>query len=164
MKRIFIGLVIFSLIFSLYIPIVGQASDFEPAEKKVEVNLGKGINDSESNDLIRLDDEVGDYGYKGDAIKLGLRAIQQGLKAGDWILAKVEKNMSLKGIAYLRTNTQKVNAGIDKAIAKINDASDYVQSNVRGILFESFRAVNIPDATAMELAENISATLSYLLL
>ena len=95
---------------------------------------------------------------------MGLRAIQQGLKAGDWILAKVEKNMSLKGIAYLRTNTQKVNAGIDKAIAKINDASDYVQSNVRGILFESFRAVNIPDATAMELAENISATLSYLLL
>lgn len=106
------------------------------------------------------EDEVEAAGKFGWAVKGALHTIKAGIKAGDWILGLVEEKMGSASIKYLRNNVTKVNKGLDKAIGKINEATDYAQSTVREIIFESLRSAGVPNATAMDLAENIAAVVS----
>ncbi|PFE17359.1 hypothetical protein [Bacillus cereus] len=114
--------------------------------------------------VINPEDEVEAAGKWGWAIKGALHTIKAGIKAGDWILGLVEDKMGSASIKYLRNNVTKVNKGLDKAISKINEGTEYVQATVRDIIFESLRSAGVPNASAMDIAENVAAVVSAIAL
>ncbi|MEK5037469.1 hypothetical protein [Sporosarcina sp. FSL K6-3457] len=165
MKKFFIGLVAFTFLFSLYAPGISQAASFEPLSKEVKINNEKEISNSgELEDLVKIDDEMEATAAKGQIIKGALYTIKGAIKGGDWILGLIEDKMGAKSIKYLRDNTTKVNQGIDKAIAKLDELTVYTQATIRGILYEGLIAVKVPPAAALDIAENVSAVVSFLVL
>ncbi|MEH7708083.1 hypothetical protein COF68_31790 [Bacillus toyonensis] len=114
--------------------------------------------------VINTEDEVEAAGKFGWAVKAALHTIKASIKGGDWILGLIEEKMGSASIKYLRNNVTKVNKGLDKAISKIDEGTNYVQANVRDIIFESLRSAGVPNGTAMDLAENIAATISFIAL
>lgn len=85
----------------------------------------------------------------------------EGLEAADWIIDLVVEKMSPGGAKYLKNNISKVNKALDNVKKEIDDAQYYVQDTMRGMIYEALRALKVTATYAEDIAENVSAVISF---
>jgi len=156
LKKLLIGTTAATLSLGVMLPTTASYAATAPANTE-PTNVVVMENENETTSP-----EVEAAGSKGILVKGALYTIKGAVKAGDWILGLIEEHMSNGAIKYLKNNTSKVNKGLDKAIARLDDAQDYAQATIRNIIYQGLRDVSVPATYAEDIAENMAAVVSFL--
>ncbi|MCY9657614.1 hypothetical protein P5G65_26200 [Paenibacillus chondroitinus] len=109
-------------------------------------------------------DHVEAAGKWGLLVRGALVAIKSAIKYGGDALSYVVKWLDADTAKYLSNNSSKIANGIDNAIGKINELTDYTTATIRGIILDGLRLAGVPDKYGVGIAEAIATTVDWLLL
>ncbi|MGM0890097.1 MAG: hypothetical protein ACQEW5_24875 [Bacillota bacterium] len=150
------------LIFNSAIPGIASIQAFA-AEKEQSSKITQ-VESNEKKNKKEEDGEVEDAGKLGYLVKGALYTIKYAIKAGNYVLDYLEKWLDSSTIRYMSSNGSKISTGIDKAIAKINEATDYTTSTIRSIVYSGMTSAGVPGTYALPIADAIATTVDWLLL
>ncbi|PDO09554.1 MAG: hypothetical protein BLM47_12070 [Candidatus Reconcilbacillus cellulovorans] len=108
--------------------------------------------------------EVQPAGKLGLGVRGALIVIKVAIKEGGEVLSYVVKWLDKDTAKYLADNSSKIANGIDNAIEKIDDLTDYTTAVIRQIVLDGLRIAGVPDKYGVGIAEAIAAAVDFLLL
>lgn len=107
--------------------------------------------------------EVGAVAKSGTLVKLALVITKTAVKYGGDLAAFILNSLDPETAKYLSKNTGIVIKGIDLAIKKFDNETKYTSAEIRTIVQDSLRSVNLPDKYLVDVTNAIVSAVDSLL-
>lgn len=152
LKNILASILAVAILFTFVIPTMNSAAATNGVERNIQVKTEVAHKATD----VKTDDAQVQGGKLGFLIKLALQLAKTAVKYGGDILSKIIKPLDKETAKYLKDNSSKVAKGLDNALKKIDDAQDYVESQIRSILYSSLKSAGVPGTYALPIADAIA--------
>lgn len=157
-KKVVLSLLAFVLLFSTT-SIMGtkSASAASPSPNHVATN-DPALSENSGEDVITI------QGFKGDAVKLALSLIKTAIHWGGDVLSFIVRWLDPDAADYLKHNKDRVTGAIDKLEDYIDEAEYITQTTIKEKLFSFLDAADVPEHYALQIADAIARTVTWLLM